>query len=44
MKLYHLLFTDKDGNFRNETMKFNSFEDAENYLKRIGAVYWEIGV
>jgi len=43
MNKYHIMYTDKDGKFVNTEMRFTSFEAVENYLKVIGAIYWEIG-
>lgn len=41
---YHLLYTDKNNKFQNEKKYFLNFENAEKYLKKINAKYWEIGI
>ena len=40
---YHILYTSKKGEFRELYKYFKSIEKAENWLKSIGAKYWEIG-
>lgn len=42
-EMFHLLYNDKDGKFRNKEMEFEDFDSCENWLKQIGAKYWEIG-
>jgi len=41
---YHLLYTLKDGTVVSEEKEFATFTEAENWLKQIGAIYWEIGI
>ena len=39
----HILYTDKNGKFHS-TYKVITFSEAEEWLKSIGAIHWEIGV
>jgi len=40
---FHLIYT-LNGKVDSKYMWFESFEDAEKYLKNAGASYWEIGL
>ena len=43
MKEFYIIYT-LNKNVRTENRKFESFQDAENWLEEIGAEYWEIGM
>jgi hypothetical protein len=43
---YHIIYTDKNGDVHGiykPMNEFKKFEDVEQWLKSIGAKYWEIG-
>lgn len=44
LKQYHLIYTTKFGNVKSIYKLFKSFADAEKYLYKIKAKYWEIGI
>ena len=44
MMKFHLLYTNKNGEFQNEEKEFPNFIQCEQYLRGKGATYWEIGV
>ena len=41
---FHLIYTDKDNINHSELKHFICFNDAEKWLRSIGAKYWEIGI
>jgi hypothetical protein len=43
MEKFHLLYTDKNGKFKNEEKSFENFAECEKWLEEIKAKYWEIG-
>ena len=42
-EMYHILYTTIDGEFVSVEKKFPSFAAVEQWLRSIGATYWEIG-
>ena len=44
MNPYHIIYTTKKGKVRSVHKLFNSIGDAEIWLTKIGATYWEIGI
>ena len=44
MKSFHLIYKDKNGDMQSEYKNFVAFSKAEDWLKSIGAIDWEIGI
>lgn len=44
MKKYHVIYTNESGEVISGFMEFIDFDSCEEYLKSIGATYWEIGL
>jgi hypothetical protein len=44
MKTFHIIWTDIDGTVNSTYETFDDFETCEEWLKSIGATYWEIGM
>jgi len=42
MTNYFYIYTSKSGDVLSDLREFDSFKDCEDYLKNIGATYWEI--
>lgn len=42
--MYHILYTASNGDFVTTEREFLSFAAIEQWLRSIGATYWEIGL
>lgn len=41
---YHILYTARSGDFVTVEKEFSSFAAVKDWLRSIGATYWEIGL